>query len=283
MRTITIEGEKWELPHDHTGTWGHNLPKRKVVMYTDGSLQKQKNKTTGRMHQTGGWGLVIKGDWMKKNWKTIHEDLQEQYRINEIRNNIEYWGRHMGKADSSYQTELSVGIKGMMILPASWDVIWITDSESSKKTTENKEAGTASEQTEWQLKQLMHKVLEQRTGTLQVVHQHSYKRLWTEESVRNETADVVADMFTKKITNRAGMKGLPLGYNNKRYMYKDEDTGGWLRVPIRRRMRKGRREEIEEEWLKGTGSQDEVIKDIGGVALTIKNTREKEKRPTTNR
>ena len=77
-------------------------------------------------------------------------------------------------------------------------------------------------------------------------------------------------MFTKKITNRAGMKGLPLGYNNKRYMYKDEDTGGWLRVPIRRRMRKERREEVEEEWLKGTGSQDEVIKDIGGVALTLK-------------
>ena len=176
MRTITIDGEQWELPHDHTGTWGHELPRRKVLIYTDGSLQKQRDRNTGEMHQIGGWGLVIRGDWMKNNWKTVHEDFQEQYRINEIRDNTEYWGKHMGKADSSYQTELSAGIKGLMTVPASWDVEWVTDSESSKKTTESKEARNASEQTEWQLKQLMHKVLEQRTGTLQVVHQHSHKK-----------------------------------------------------------------------------------------------------------
>ena len=53
-------------------------------------------------------------------------------------------------------------------------------------------------------------------------------------------------------------------------MYKDEDTGGWLRVPIRRKMRKVRRGEVEEEWLKGTGSQDEVIKEIGGVTPALR-------------
>jgi hypothetical protein len=53
-------------------------------------------------------------------------------------------------------------------------------------------------------------------------------------------------------------------------MYEDEDTGGWLRVPIRRKMRKMRREEVEEEWQKGTGFQDEVIKKIGEVTPLLK-------------
>ena len=154
-----------------------------------------------------------------------------------------------------------------MILPASWDVDWVPDSESSKKTTESKEAGTATEKTEWQLKQLMRKVLEQRTGILQVTHQHSHKKLWTEDSVGNATADLVADMFTKETTNQDGTEELPLGYNNKRYMYEDEDAGGWLRVPIRRKMRKMRRDKVERHWQKRAGSQDEVIKEIGGVTL----------------
>jgi hypothetical protein len=38
-RTVRIEtgGEYWELPCDHTGTWGADLPKRKVTVFTDGS------------------------------------------------------------------------------------------------------------------------------------------------------------------------------------------------------------------------------------------------------
>jgi hypothetical protein len=77
-------------------------------------------------------------------------------------------------------------------------------------------------------------------------------------------------MFTNEAASQDGTEELPLGYTNKRYMYEDEDTGRWLRVPIRRKMRKMRREEVEVEWKKGTGSQDEVIKEIGRVEPLLK-------------
>jgi hypothetical protein len=280
-RTITLDGEDWRLPQDHTGTWGHDMPKRKVVMYTDGSLQKTKDGETGEIKQKGGWGMLIREDWMQNNWEKIHEDNLEQYRKNEITDKARYWGKHMDRADSSYQTELSAGIKGLMIIPASWDVDWVTDSESSKKTSESKEAKTATDQTEWQLKQLLHKVQQERTGKLRVIHQHSHKKLQTEHSVGNAAADVVADIFTKERAQQRGTEDLPLGYNNQRYMYRDVKEEGWLRAPIRKRLRQVRRKQLDKEW-KETGSQDRVKKQIGLLEPLLKKfTRRKKENQLT--
>ena len=46
MRTITIGGEEWKLPEDHEGTWGHDLAKRTVRLYTDGSVQRTTDEDT---------------------------------------------------------------------------------------------------------------------------------------------------------------------------------------------------------------------------------------------
>jgi len=128
MREIHIGKETWRLPEDHTGTWGHEQEKRKVKIYTDGSVQEITDDITHQKKNRGGWGMIIEENWMTENWKKLHENNLEQYRKNEILTKAKFWGQHMDKAKNSYRTELSALVKALMIIPATWDIEWITDS-----------------------------------------------------------------------------------------------------------------------------------------------------------
>jgi hypothetical protein len=270
MRTIHIGGEEWRLPEDHTGTWGHDLETRTIRIYTDGSVQRTTDKDTNIEKVSGGWGVIIEEDWMQKNWKKLHESNLEQYRKNEILKNGKYWGSQMHKAKNSYRTELSALVKGLMIIPASWDVEWVTDSESSIKTVESgKELETASDENEWQLKQLLARILQARTGTLEATHQKSHKKLRTKNSIGNAAADVLADSFTSGETQQADTAELPKGYNNRRWMLQDTKDYTWLTVPVRKKLRNDRVKKIDAEW-KGAGTQNKIKNEIGSLTTLLK-------------
>jgi hypothetical protein len=277
MRTIHIGGEEWRLPEDHTGTWGKNLEKRTIRLYTDGSVQRTTNKDTNIEKVSGGWGLIIEEDWMKENWKKLHESNLEQYRKNEILKNGKFWGSQMHKAKNSYRTELSALVKGLMIIPASWDVEWVTDSESSIKTVQSgKKLETASDENEWQLKQLLARLLQARTGNLEEIHQKSHKKLETKESIGNATADVLADIFTGGETQQADTAELPMGYNNRRWMLQDTKDYAWITVPVRKRLRTNREKHIEEKWT-GAGTQNAVKNEIGSLTTLLKRFKKEHK------
>jgi large subunit ribosomal protein L40e len=273
MRTIHIGGEEWNLPEDHTGTWGHDLEKRTIRIYTDGSVQRTTDRETNIEKVSGGWGLIIEEDWMKRNWKKLHESNLEQYRKNEIMKKGKFWGSRMHKAKNSYRTELSALVKGLMIIPASWDVEWVTDSESSIKTVQSgTKLGTASNENEWQLKQLLARLLAARTGNLEETHQKSHKQLKNKESIGNATADVLADIFTGEESQQADTAELPMGYNNKRWMLQDTKDYTWLTVPVRKKLRKDREKYIEEKWT-GSGTQNKVKNEIGNISTLLKRFR----------
>ena len=277
MRTIHIGDEEWRLPEDHTGTWGHDLEKRTIRIYTDGSVQRITNRDTNTEKVSGGWGLIIEEDWMKENWEKLHESNLEQYRKNERLEHGKFWGSQMHKAKNSYRTELSVLVKGLMIIPASWDVEWVSDSESSIKTVQSGEKlETASNENEWQLKQLLARLLTARTGKLEEIHQKSHKKLKTKESIGNAAADVLADIFTGGETQEADTAELPIGYNNKRWMLQDTKDYQWLTVPVRKKLRADREKHIERKWT-GPGTQNKVKNEIGGLATLLKRFKKEHK------
>jgi hypothetical protein len=270
MRTIVIGGEEWGLPEDHTGTWGHELETRTIRLYTDGSVQRTTDGDTNIERVSGGWGMIIEEDWMIGNWKKLHESNLEQYRKNEILRNGKFWGSQMHKAKNSYRTELSALVKGLMIVPASWDVEWVTDSESSLKTMESGEnLETASNENEWQLKQLLARLIKARMGNLEATHQKSHKKLRTKNSIGNATVDVLADSFTSRETQQADTAELPMGYNNRRWMLQDTKDYEWLTVPVRKKLRKDRETQIEKRW-KGAGTQNKVRNEIGSLTALLK-------------
>ena len=98
--------------------------------------------------------LVIYDNWFEENWEHLHERNLEQYRRNEIKQKASMWGSHMKSPHSSYRPELSALIKGLMILPASWDVEWVTDSESSIKTLESQGNNNSTDRNKFQLEHL---------------------------------------------------------------------------------------------------------------------------------
>jgi hypothetical protein len=176
----------------------------------------------------------------------------------------------MKRAKSSYKTELSALVKGLMIIPASWDVEWVSDSESSIKTLERGEQlETASNENEWQLKQLLARIIQARTGNLEATHQKSHKKLRTKNSIGNATADVLADSFTSKETQQENTAELPMGYNNRRWMLQDTKDYEWITVPIRRKLRNDREEKIDAQW-KGAGTQNKVKNENGSITTLLK-------------
>jgi hypothetical protein len=106
------------------------------------------------------------------------------------------WGGYMD-TNSSYTTELTAIVKMLMIIPLSWDITWVTDSESAMNKLQKIESEDVDDRmTEWQLLMYAQEIMKKRTGKFKKVHQKSHKGLQTMYSVGNAAADLMAEHFT---------------------------------------------------------------------------------------
>ena len=69
---------------DIFGTWGGNIPRQNITIFTDGSLQKEKGKA--------GWGYVVCNNWFLSNWGRIHESKHRAVRRQLIHKHMEKRG-----------------------------------------------------------------------------------------------------------------------------------------------------------------------------------------------
>jgi hypothetical protein len=253
---IQIDGEEWDLPEDHTGTWGATLTKRKITVFTDGSKQDDGN---------GGWSMVVETDWMRQNWRKVHEHNHEQYRLKLVMENTKHWGAHMNGVTSSYEPEMTALVKMLMIIPASWDIRWVTDSQSAIDTLTGARNvnDRLQEKKNQNLISLLRETLKGRTGKVEAVHQHSHKKKYTRESVGNATADLMADVFTLeggqgRISNTTE---LPVRLAEKRFYFRDQTTETIMTEAVRQKMKVDQEVRADKRW-KGSGCQNRIKNQI---------------------
>ena len=190
---------------------------------------------------------------MVQNWQQVHEREHEAYRWQLIDRNIPQWGRKVGQAGSSYTTELEAIAKMIMISPGAWDLEIVTDSESAMNKLDGKESkGKGSG---WQVVELIRQLRTQRTGTVTFTHQRSHKKMDTENSVGNATADLIADRYTWQTESQRQTKEVTKLHNGDRVTIMDGRTGTWLTRDLKKAVKKtkgrGRREDMDIRKLAG--------------------------------
>ena len=154
-----------------------------------------------------------------------------------------------------------------MLIPSEWDITCVTDSKAAINAIENANQGKRDEsRTEWQLLQLIDSMMNRRGGKLTLIHQRSHKKYFTQNSVGNAAADLVADEFTNEENPRGLTQKIPLTYNNRRVMLEDMDKEEWVTRPIRQAIR----DKVNEQRKYGWDAESSMsiirneIKDIDG-------------------
>jgi hypothetical protein len=235
-KTTRVRGRQIGLPEDHYGVWGSKENKQTISVATDGSLSTGED---GRKEKAG-WSMVILNDWFEKNWSQLHEDNHELHRKRLIQEHLIHWGGVIDEAESSYKTELVALIKAMMIIPETWDIEWVTDSESTIRTFEGIDRMKKTDviKNNWDLVEMLQILKKRRKGKVTPVHQHSHRKEHNRNSVANATADILADYYTLELQGYESGAQIPSNCFSKRYVLRG--TGDRKRIvePLRRKLRK---------------------------------------------
>jgi hypothetical protein len=286
-KKVRINGRVRRLPMDHFGTWGEQEETEKIRAYTDGSLHKRNQEERNR----AGWGAFVQDDWYQNNWRRLHETKHEGLRRRMIREKVHSWGGTINRANSSYATEIEAIAKMLMIVPVTWELEIITDSQSAIDAIETvRRIGTNEKDNEWQMMKLIKILLDRRKTKVRFTHQKSHKKLHTIESVGNATADLLAEDYTMGITDKGNTCEIPITMTAGKYMmidmgeYDGEERDGegprgwWVTGNIRKKVTRRTQETAasEKKW-KETSTQGRLKGQIEDIRKYIKYRKTKQR------
>jgi hypothetical protein len=196
---VTIQGQTFQLPREHWGTWGEDQPYRAVEVFTDGSRAKENlDEDDSPKNTTASWAAMLADETFEKQWETLHEDQGRQCRLKALKEmGTPHWGGALPGAASSFDTELEAIVRMAMILPSSWKITIRTDSKSNIDRIEKYDPGVSTRKlcsrAGWRLLRMYHEINKQRKIPIELVHVKAHQKLHDRFSVGNATADLLAD------------------------------------------------------------------------------------------
>ena len=111
-----------------------------------------------QLNKQASWALLLENDFFNLNWTEFHEDHHILYRTQLLRDHCIHWGGKLHNALSSYEPELKSLATALLLLPSTWDILWVTDSEASIRTVNalrDPQVEIDDRQALWQTKRLI--------------------------------------------------------------------------------------------------------------------------------